>query len=202
MQMWYNIIIMRGVHFVLSFGLALLAAAGLILSGAHSIEPSVEANTPQTVRFTVIPNAPNPEEIFSEVNQVRLQYGLKPLLANGALATIAEQRAKDMSERRYYAHKNPDGKYFDDLLVAAHIYNQYACENLDLEFTISSETYVADWLNSKHGHRECLLSPAATEAGYAVAPFMTATNQGEPMRSYVVVGIHASPQLQQISVRL
>src|SRR5688572_11752832 len=48
--------------------------------------------------------------IFSATNKARTENGEKPLLFDGALSDIAEQKLDDMFERGYFDHKNPDGE--------------------------------------------------------------------------------------------
>lgn len=133
-------------------------------------------------------DAPDTNEILKLVNQARAQHGLSPLVANAVLAAAAEQRAIDMQNNQYYAHKGSDGRYYNDLIST----KGSSCENLDLQFTTESQAYVHDWMMSRSGHRECLMNADATQAGYAVAVMDKIFANGQATASYVVVAIHAS----------
>ena len=142
-----------------------------------------------TVKFKELSGKPSPNEIFERVNAIRVESGLEPLTPNTKLAEVAEARAKDMSNRGYYAHKSPDGLYYYDYLKDGFSSgSSYSCENLDLGFTLSADTYVSDWLNSDKGHRKCMLENRVTDAGYAVAT-IDKLSGGQP--AYVIVAIHA-----------
>lgn len=140
-------------------------------------------------RFPEPSGNPDPNAILEKVNLVRSENGLSPLRPNIRLSEIAQSRAKDMSDRGYYAHKNPDGLYYYDFLKDGFSSgSSYSCENLDLGFTLLTDTYVSDWLNSDKGHRKCLLEDRVTDAGYAVA---TIDKLSGSQTAYVVVAIHA-----------
>jgi len=145
--------------------------------------------------FTEIPSLPSPNAVYDTVNTVRLQHGLQPLQRNDALAALAQERAEDMAVNRYYAHRGPDGLAFDQLLQQDGYDIDYGCENLDLDFTLTASTYVNAWLASHAGHRECLLNPTVTDAGYAVS--VIANNSPTDIKSYVVVAIHATAPIRK-----
>jgi uncharacterized protein YkwD len=127
-------------------------------------------------------------ELLRQVNQQRKNRKLKELNEDTRLNAVAQQRFDDMVQRQYYSHINPDGKYFYDLFPAQLIKADYSCENLDVEFTVDESRYVSDWLHSTKGHKECMLNPNVTSAGYAVGLF----SQTAGDRIYLVVGIHTS----------
>ncbi len=140
--------------------------------------------------FTTEPNHPDINEIFSLVNQQRIINGLEPLVPNAELTKVAKQRADDMKQNNYYAHKSPEGKFFYDLSESLQNKYVYSCENLDLQFKIGSHFYVQDWLSSAP-HKKCMLNKSVTEAGYAVVELPNAS-KGVDIPSFVVVAIHAS----------
>ncbi len=128
-------------------------------------------------------------DIFSLINQERKTRGLKELNIDNRLVGIAQDRLDDMVKNQYYAHLNPQGKYYYDLFPEYLIKSNYSCENLDVEFTTDPKVYVNDWLKSKKGHKECMLNKNVTTAGYAVGLF----NKSDSTKVYLVVGIHTSP---------
>lgn len=113
---------------------------------------------------------PSGNSLVDEINRVRLEYGRSTLELDGGLTDIAAARTEDMVGSDYYAHYNAEGIGFDTMMRAAGIRYGFACENLDISFTPSDAQYVADWLASKHGHRECLLSDRVTRIGVSTAP--------------------------------
>lgn len=106
--------------------------------------------------------------LVDEINRVRFENGVNPLSIDNSLNTIALERTKDMVTNNYYAHQSPDGTDFSHLLKRERISYDYACENLDLAFSGAESTYVADWMASNKGHRECLLNNQVTKVGVAV----------------------------------
>ncbi len=145
------------------------------------------------VKFVHEPGLPDLSAVLSSVNAVRSERGLPPLVADESLTMIAKARANDMREHRYYAHKSPQNTYYFDLMKAAGFSSDYNCENLDLAFSVDPEVYVGDWFKSRAGHKECLLDPRVSLAGYATVTLDIATDQnGSPMPSYVVVAIHST----------
>lgn len=104
-----------------------------------------------------------------------------------------------MQKNSYYDHADPEGKYFYDLMQDSGYKVEYGCENLDLQFTRSSKVYVNDWMQSKKGHRECLLNPRVEEAGYAVVRIKPMG--GEDVPTYIVVAIHSTqPNFSLLSI--
>ena len=108
--------------------------------------------------------------LVDEINRVRYENGVSPLSIDNSLTKVADERTKDMVTNNYYAHQSPNGTYFNDLMKRDSISYQFACENLDLAFSGAESTYVADWMASSKGHRECLLNSKVTKVGVASAP--------------------------------
>ncbi len=133
--------------------------------------------------------AVNPEELYRLTNAERQQNGSPDLLKSAALAAQAQERAQDMQAGAYYAHKNPtSGETFADGLRADGVGYRYACENLNMTFSANASLTMSDWLDSRDGHRECMMNQAVTHVGYAVVD--VPLSEGEV--SYIVVAIYAS----------
>ncbi len=143
------------------------------------------------VQFVALPDSPNPNEVFKLVNKQRELESQKPLVANAKLAKVAMARAKDMVARQYYAHKNPDGKYYYDLFPAADVRVDYSCENLDIVFVPSADMFIKEWVGSAK-HHACMVNPNTTEAGFAVTKMMLLEFDGKEVPAYLVVGIHST----------
>ena len=105
--------------------------------------------------------------LVDEINRVRYENGVAPVNIDNALVGIAKERTSDMVTNNYYAHQSPNGLYFNDLMKQNRISYGFACENLDLAFSGAESTYVADWMASTKGHRECLLNAQVTKIGVA-----------------------------------
>ena len=105
-------------------------------------------------------------DILSLTNQIRQENGLSLLNLNNELSQAAEEKAKDMFSKNYWAHFAPDGTspwYF----IKNTNYNYiYAGENLAKGFT-SSQDVVNAWMNSP-SHKENMLSGKYKDVGFAV----------------------------------
>lgn len=110
---------------------------------------------------------PSGNIFVDEINTVRYQNSVNPLAISDELEQIANERTADMVKYNYYAHKSPSGKYFDDLMDRDKLKYDFACENLDLAFVGDVKTYIADWMASTKGHRECLLNNKVSKIGVA-----------------------------------
>ncbi|MFA6982102.1 MAG: CAP domain-containing protein [Patescibacteria group bacterium] len=105
-------------------------------------------------------------ELLSSTNKERGKAGLSELKINSALSEAAEEKAKDMFAKGYWAHVAPDGKEPWDFILAQNYDYSYAGENLAKNFDDSDEV-VRAWYNSP-SHRENLLSKNYNEVGFAV----------------------------------
>lgn len=146
----------------------------------------------QGVQFASFPNSPDPNHVFELVNKERLLQGSLVLKANAKLGVVAAERAADMAKRQYYAHKNPDGQYYYDLFPLHGVSAHYSCENLDIVFVPDITMFTREWLASTKGHRNCMINPTLTEAGYAVTKMMLLEYGGKEVPAYLVVAIHTT----------
>lgn len=183
------------IRFGYRFALELSVAALLLNVYVTQVNPNErvyasDAAAARPTTFMAVPNTPDINDIYNQVNKARISAGLLPLERNAQLTTLAQARAADMREHGYYAHKNSVGVYFDDQARAMNFSFSYGCENLNLDFTLETAPYMYGWLTSKAGHRECMLNPTVTEAGYAVAEIKPMS--GEQAHTYVVVAIHST----------
>lgn len=104
-----------------------LLVLGLVLhiAGANSSAPSNPSIAPltntgssqlagvDTLRFLS-------RQIFQRTNQERKQLGLEPLAFEGELRRIACQHSRDMLERNFVRHENPDGTGPDERVARQH----------------------------------------------------------------------------------
>ena len=143
----------------------------------------------QTMTATYDAKAPAKDQLLALINEERRQQGLPALEHNSELEQVANIRANDMVQRNYYAHQDPSGYLYHDYFRSDTFRGAYSCENLDLAFTALPQQYIADWLSSGKGHRQCMLSDKITDVGFAVAK-SHANQPGHDI--YIVVAIHAA----------
>ncbi len=200
MLKWKNrviILVMKQKVFLFTLILAYFLGVGLLMARPQYINAdtevlAVKAEATQEVHFSKLTNAVDPNQVFGLVNKERAARGIAPLVANEKLGAVAASRATDMAKRQYYAHKNPDGKYFYDLLPDYGVSADYSCENLDLVFVPNSQTFVDEWLASTKGHKECMLSSNVKAAGYAAVKMTYLDYRGHATPAYLVVAIHST----------
>lgn len=98
------------------------------------------------------------------VTILRDGYNLPALKQVKDLDIIAEMKCKDMIDRKYYAHVNPNGKQVWEQYEFGDY--QWKGENLAHGFRSAMET-VEGWKASKT-HLDNILNPNYTEVGYGV----------------------------------
>jgi uncharacterized protein YkwD len=107
------------------------------------------------------------DSVLAQVNGVRADAGLAPLVIDPLLSAVADEFACEMIREGFLAHTNPREEVSpgERLTSAGYIY--YAMgENLAAGQS-SPEEVVADWLASE-AHRTNILSPEWGEVGIAV----------------------------------
>ena len=99
-------------------------------------------------------------------NKNRTDNGLAPLTENLILNKVAEERAKDMLAKQYFAHVAPDGGKAET--IAGSLGYEYIIigENIAMGNFDGDEDLVTSWMNSP-GHRENILKNKYTEIGVA-----------------------------------
>lgn len=105
------------------------------------------------------------EEMLKMVNKERVKEGLKPLQADPEMTQLARQHSRDMFERGYFAHVNPDGKNPFDRMKAMNIRFSAAGENLALAQTVAIAHI--NLMNSP-GHRANILNPSFGRLGIGI----------------------------------
>lgn len=183
--------IICGVIFAYCLAVAVYAfhPAHLLADTAQvSAQPVVTA----PVRFDVLSESPDPNQILELVNKERVFEGSPAMNANATLGKIAAERAADMAKRQYYAHRNPEGKIFSDYFAENGIKTDYSCENLDAVFVPDINTFIHEWMASTKGHHECMMNPNFKDAGYAATKMTLVDYQGKPTPMYLVVAIHTT----------
>lgn len=126
--------------------------------------------------------------VLTETNAHRLVAANLPALrSNAKLDAIADIRLKDMFDKQYFEHINPQGEGASD--VAKDVNYQYIAigENIALGNFEDDKVLVQAWMDSP-GHRANILNTKFTEIGIAVA---TGTYEGR--RTWIGVQIFAKP---------
>ncbi|MGG6310490.1 CAP domain-containing protein [Paenibacillus macerans] len=134
---------------------------GVLLMDKMFVETNVyEPSTPESLKATE-------REIFDLTNAFRAQKGLNVLTWNEPVAEVARLHSKDMAERNYFEHDNPEGKSAGDRMMARGIGAFRAWgENIAAGYLDAIDGHYG-WLNSL-GHRHNLLEPAFTTLGVGV----------------------------------
>lgn len=104
-------------------------------------------------------------KMLEDVNRERTSRGLQALVLDKEMTGVAEAYAKDMWERRYFSHYNPEGESVGDRLTKAGISYFIAGENLALAPT--EQTAMSGLMNSS-GHRANILSEDFKRVGIGV----------------------------------
>lgn len=100
--------------------------------------------------------------ILDNLNNFRTANGLPPLVYSETLQAAADAHARDLYERGFFAHINPDGKNPGQRAVAVGFCHKYVGENIAAGQK-SADTAQTAWENSP-SHRENML-----ETGYKYA---------------------------------
>lgn len=134
----------------------------------HSLSEHPQSHETVNLNFTY----ENPEirsdletKMLELINKERAKEGLNPLKADPQETIVARAHSKDMFERGYFAHVNPDGKDPFDRMKAAHLKFSTAGENLALAQTL--EIAHTNLMNSP-GHRANIMNRAFTRVGIGI----------------------------------
>ena len=103
--------------------------------------------------------------LFRDVNAVRAQRGLAPLVADEGLSQFALQVAQQMAERRYFRHTDPSGVTFQDRLRASGLRYRFAAENMAFDQDVAHAHQA--FLRSP-GHYANIIDPHPRKLGIAV----------------------------------
>ncbi|MGE5042374.1 MAG: CAP domain-containing protein [Candidatus Levyibacteriota bacterium] len=137
-------------------------------------QPSIEypTPTPTPVPFIQQPQ-PQPadisqieQDIFNQTNQQRQQHGVPPLTFSNEIAAVARAHSKDMNDRNFFDHVNPDGLDPFQRMRIGGISFSTAGENI--AGGQSADIMMTNWMNSS-GHRANILNPAYTKIGVGVS---------------------------------
>lgn len=109
------------------------------------------------------PSTETHREMFEALNNFRVANGLEPLVYSARLEAAANAHARDLYERGYFAHINPDGENPGKRAVQAGFCHEYVGENIAAGQKSVQAAQIA-WENSP-SHRENMLQPAYKMVG-------------------------------------
>jgi spore coat assembly protein SafA len=111
----------------------------------------------------------NPEQkkMLGLLNAERKKLGLKPLVNNQTLSTIAEKKSQDMMLNKYVAHNSPTYGNPKDMLVTYKVPFKQVRENIGAGPNTTEEMFQT-WINSQVNHNN-ILEKKATHVGIGYA---------------------------------
>ncbi|MCR8632939.1 CAP domain-containing protein [Paenibacillus radicis (ex Xue et al. 2023)] len=104
-------------------------------------------------------------QVVTLVNQERAKAGVKALISDSSLSSMALAKAKDMYNNHYFDHTSPTYGSPFDMMKSYGIKYSYAGENIAMGQRTPQEV-MNSWMNSP-GHRQNILSPNYTKIGVA-----------------------------------
>lgn len=126
--------------------------------------PEPEPTSPPTAEEEepASPEVEAAEAVLGLVNQARGQAGCQPLRLDAGLTNVALAHSRDMAERGYFDHTDPDGRTPWDRAAAAGI-STMGGENIAMGQP-DARAVVDAWMNSE-GHRANILNCDFTTMG-------------------------------------
>ncbi|WP_345558992.1 CAP domain-containing protein [Streptomonospora halophila] len=115
------------------------------------------------------------QQVVSIANDRRAEAGCGPLQVDPRLTAASEAHSRDMAERDYMAHENPDGEGPAERAEDAG-YGSWSGENVAAGYT-SAESVMEGWMDSP-GHRANILNCDNTEVGVGETDTKWAQNFG------------------------
>ena len=109
-------------------------------------------------------------EMLVELNRLRIQNNLQPLMANEQLNNFSQQRAQALKQQGYLSHNgwwlesHPQGYAAENIETAFNLYN-----NKKNALNAIAEFY-DDPGNPNLGHRKSMLNPYFTQVGMGIVP--------------------------------
>ncbi|TCP69696.1 CAP domain-containing protein [Baia soyae] len=121
-------------------------------------KPTAGATTPSNSALSSAEN-----EVVRLVNIERQKAGLKPLVADTKISSVARVKSQDMIDNRYFNHQSPRYGSPFDMMSHFGIRYQTAGENIAAGQPTPAEV-MKSWMNSP-GHRANILSSNFTKIG-------------------------------------
>lgn len=137
-------------------------------TAAPTVKPTAAPTTAPATNASAIE-----QEVFRLVNEVRAQYGLSALSWANDLANVARAHSRDMINRNFFSHTNPDGYSPFDRLRNNGISYRTAAENIAYGQR-TAQAVMDAWMNSS-GHRANILNANVKEIGVGAATSSSGT---------------------------
>lgn len=102
-------------------------------------------------------------QVVTIVNQERAKNGLKPLTVNATLTKVAQTKAQDMYQNKYFSHTSPTYGSPFDMMKQFGVSYRSAGENIAMGQKTPQEV-MNGWMNSP-GHRANILNSSYTQIG-------------------------------------
>jgi uncharacterized protein YkwD len=125
----------------------------------------------------------NENKIISQINKIRNDNQLLPLIINKNLQIAAKSKAMDMKINNYFSHNSPHNLKWNDFVKNIGYHYSVAGENLAKGY-ITSDDVVNDWMRSQK-HKDNILFEQFTETGLCIV-------ETEDM-GYIIVQFFAKP---------
>lgn len=103
------------------------------------------------------------QEVVRLVNIERKKAGLKPLIGDSQISSVARKKSQDMCDNNYFDHQSPTYGSPFDMLKKFGISYHTAGENIAAGQTTAAKV-MDSWMNSP-GHRANILNPNFTRIG-------------------------------------
>ena len=106
------------------------------------------------------------QSALDEVNAERSSAGLSPLVCTPELCHIARSFSRDMVERHFFNHQDPDGRRINERADQAGVHWRSVGENIarNRGFKDPASVAVREWMKSE-GHRQNILDARYLETG-------------------------------------
>ncbi len=134
-----------------------------------TVEPGskerVPLEIPKDASISFVIDEGSERELIALVNQERAKQGRAPLVTDTEITKVARAKSRDMFERRYFSHYDPDGKNAADRLSGAGIAFTFVGENLAYAPDVGS---AHEGLMNSEGHKANILEARFHRIGVGV----------------------------------
>ena len=140
-------------------GLSEIKSANPSIKNYDLIYPGQKINVP-TIQLSVTSYE---TEVVQLVNEIRVSYGLKPLIHDWELSRVARYKSQDMKDLGYFSHTSPTYGSPFNMMKGFGISYKTAGENIAKGYP-TPKAVVDAWMNSS-GHRANILNSSYTHIG-------------------------------------
>lgn len=134
-----------------------------LTEGANLIVVQASSSGKSTTWQTVVTYGPSESHpLLNLINFERQSRNISPLTLDAGLSNLAEKHSRDMADRNFFSHLNPDGKNPSQRLTESGIVFQTTGENI--AFAPNLETAHQNLMKSEE-HRNNILNPVFEKIG-------------------------------------